>query len=384
MSNQRFSNLKKMFTKIAMIVNGSGDNVFAYRGNIWLFDDLYDDLDPDTISSINNELGITDEFLESNGEWETPEELRELIYESRPDILFGNIYDDGRKKTLHIHSLGSFSFDPKTSILVKKVLNQLGLHSASYSGSNDSDEYEVYKGEALGAVPDVVYHGTTTVYLKDIIKAGLRPGVSDSNYADRNIEHPNLVFFTSKLDEAQHHAVHTASRVGGDPLVLKISIPDKNLIVPDYDIDALFEDTVVYDYIPSGTRRPSTKSEKVNIKSPDAASREFGIFGYRGRIPSKFIESYYILPNADESFGKDEFWHESIDSYYEATPEEARIYAETKDNYGYGSFEEPEFDEEDWSLDDRVASIFCLRNIALGLKNKRSSELKRIAKLVIS
>ena len=326
--------------KISMFIKGvpNGKYIVAYKENIWRFPDYETEADEGMIKEISSILNLSEQHW-----WYSFGDLLEILGGAeRSDFLVGVITDN----TLNIFTNTSFMFDPKSSVLVKKVINELGLESAAYSDSMD-DEFDVHKREMKGDVYDVVYHGTSTKYLNNILKFGLMPGESKSNYPE--IIHPGLVFISSRFDEAQSHSVHTTGNVGGDPMILELSIPDKSLLTQDYDVDVKSEFSDFYDYIPSGTREDSKRYSEMEGDS-FSLSREFGMYGYRGRIPSKFITSYYIVPNAEETMGKAELYSLNVDSYYEATPEEASIYAETKSDLGYGSFEPTEYeDEEDLS-----------------------------------
>ena len=232
-----------------------------------------------------------------------------------------------------------------------------------------------------GETSNIMFHGTTTKYLGEILKTGIRAGRSRSNYD--LISHPDLIFFSSRFDEAQHHSMHTAQKAGGDPMVVEFSLPDKNLLVPDYDVDAQSGETNIYDYIPEETRNSSANYSSMTGAS-DALSREFGVYGYRGRISPKFISSYHILTNAEEMFSADEFWHQDSSSFYEATPEEAGIYWDTKNDYGYGQYEEMEDgEEEDWASDmSRPNKIAYFHRVAFRAILKRYAALEILNKLV--
>jgi len=345
--NFRLKILSDLALKTAMLTHGSGDIIIAYRGNIWRFnsENIYDALKEDEIEEISKSLGSGI----SSSEWETPDELTDEIRDNnRPDILVGRI-DGDIYKTLYLTNYSGFTLDPKSSILIKKIVKELDLDNVVYSSQIDDHDFGVSKWEAKGQISDVMFHGTTTKYLGEILKTGIRAGRSQSNY--EQIVHPNLIFFSSRFDEAQHHSVHTAQKVGGDPMVIELAVPDKNLLVPDYDVDAQSGETNIYDYISEETRNSSANYSSMT-GSADALSREFGIYGYRGRISPKFISSYHILTNAEEMFSSDELWYQDARSFYEATPEEAGIYWDTKNDYGVGQYEEmEEYEEEDWASD---------------------------------
>ena len=319
-----------------MFVKGDpeGENIVAYRENIWRMGDIPSD---EVRDDINNSVGI-------EAEWEGFYDLKdELDNENRMDVLFGTLLEGG--KTLHLDQIGSFKLDPKSSILVKKVVKELGARKIVYPADyNWGDEEEVPFYGARGKVADVMYHGTTSNYLENILKFGLVPGESKTNY--EGISHPNAVFFSSRIEEAQHHAVHTAGKVGGDPVIVNLKVPDPDLLIPDYDVDMGAGDTGCFDYICHTLR--SRQAGNLDTDS-FSLSREVGVYGYKGRVPASAIFAYDILMNAEGTMDASEMYDARLGEYTEATPEEAATYIETKDNLGMGSLEYPEwyFDDED-------------------------------------
>jgi len=317
-----------------MFVKGDpdGDNIVAYRENIWRMGDIPSD---EVRDDINDSIGI-------EAEWEGYYDLKdELDNENRMDVLFGSLLEGGR--TLHIEQIGSFKLDPKSSILVKKVVKELGARKIVYPADyNWGDEEEVPFYGARGKVADVMYHGTTSNYLENILKFGLVPGESKTNY--EGISHPNAVFFSSRMEEAQHHAVHTAGKVGGDPVIVNLKVPDPDLLIPDYDVDMGAGDTGCYDYICHTLR--SRQAGNLDTDS-FSLSREVGVYGYKGRVPASAIFAYDILMNAEETMSTSEMYDARLGEYMEATPEEAAIYIETKDTLGQGVFEYPEWYEDE-------------------------------------
>ncbi len=310
---------------IEMIVRGeaNGEYVVAFKKNIWRFDKI---IDPDIAEEISNTLKIDEE------EWGDFYDLMDAL-EGRSDILLGTV--DEHYKVLYLHGYGSFRFDPQSSILVKKVIKELGLSSVSYTSSDD-DERTVRKHNIKGQIPRNVYHGTSTNYIQGLLRFGLVPNRKETNY--EGISHPESVFFTSRTEEALHHAKHTANRVGGLPVVIELSVPNKNLIIPDYDIDIGAGDTGCYDYICAKLR----KNQRGNMEGDSLSlSREFGIYGYKGRVPASFFSSFYLPENQEE-------WeYTPFRDFFEADKEEVLIFSQTLEEYGYGSVEYPEFDDDD-------------------------------------
>ena len=314
-----------------MFVKGDpeGNNIIAYRQNIWR---LQDEVDEETKEEINQALDIDDD-------WDEVRDLQEILDSAgRNDVLVGGL-NWSRPNYLHLERVGSFFLDPKSSILVKKVVKELGASGVTYMPSDAGDE-QLPRWQLKGKIPNIMYHGTTTDYIPGLLKLGLVPGEKETNY--EGISHPGAVFFSSRFDEALHHAAHTAGKVGGDPMVVALRIPDKALMIPDYDVDIGSGDTGCYDYICQSLRNRQRGDLDVDSFS---LSREVGVYGYKGRIPASFLQEYNILMNAQEQ-GL-EMWDVTEADFASGTPEEAQIYYETKQELGYGSFEEPEYDDED-------------------------------------
>jgi hypothetical protein len=304
--------------------------VLAYGKDMWLLSDY--DIPEDVQNHIEKTLGV-----------EVGEFTRDLqeLGDYRADILYGDISDN----TLWLSSSGSYQFDPKASVLVKRVVDALGLSGVSYTTAGSDEDVETSKYAIEGKIPDIAYHGTSTEYAPAILKVGLKPGESRTNY--EAISHHDRIFFTTRFDEAWHHALHTSGKVGGDPMVIEHGIPDKNLLVPDYDVDVGSENTC-YDYICAKTRENQKKFGQQMKGKSFSLSREFGIFGYKGRIPANHIESYHVLMNAEDNYGDDKYYLER-DQITEMTRDELKIYLETKAEYGIGQTEYPEYDDEEES-----------------------------------
>ena len=233
------------------------------------------------------------------------------IAETVSDVLIGKIEDN----VLYIESsLGSNKFDPKSSIIVKKVVNQLGLEKVRYPEDLEDTETELYSHEIKGEIPDYAYHGTTSEYFEEIIRLGLRPGRSKSNWSKQGISHPDKIFFTTRIGEAQGHSTMTASKVGGYPMIIKFKIPDKNLLIADYDVEVQTRIPQFYEY---HTKTPYEKSIR---KKSFSLSKEFGIYGYKGSIMPKYFESFFIAfdESSENVFGLDQYQELNVDEAKDA------------------------------------------------------------------
>jgi hypothetical protein len=330
--------------KTSMIIRGEGsDGIVAYKEYIWRMDSGYDaEIDEATKKEISTSIGIDEDL------WTNHDDLAEVLHEeSRSDVLIGTLSDN----ILYLQEVGALSFDPKSSILIKKVVKALGAQGVESPGHIDNSD-RTYRYEIKGDINDIGYHGTTEKYLRDILSLGIKPGESETNYP--GIVHNDAVFFSSKFSEAQHHATHAVSRpvnpgsykkdsIGGDPMIIEFEIPDKDLIIPDYDVDMGSENTGRYDYV---EQRPKEDGSKMKGRAMPL-SREMGIYGYSGRIPASFIKAYYILLNSEQTLNQDEMFYASKDDYTRLTPDEALNYMNSKSDTGFGTPELIEYEEEE-------------------------------------
>ena len=264
-------------------------NVVAFDKWIWL-------IDPDAPSTENEKifldiikkLGIDqrDEHgnLIKSFEFDDAASFISNIMEYKADVLVGRI----QNKELSLFS-GGFQLDPKSSVLVKKVVNQLGLKSATYDDDLDSTERKVTKKKMTGQTGSTGYHGTATKYLRSILSKGIRPMQASSNYQKQGIEHQDLIFFSTRLGEAMGHAVHTAVGTKSLPVIIEFAIPDKDLVVADYDVEKMTGKDIHY-----RETGPASKGGTTYKTDPDKVSREVGVYGYHGNVNPVFIKYIYV------------------------------------------------------------------------------------------
>jgi hypothetical protein len=258
--------------------------VIAFNKWIWVLDSDQNtsELKRDILSKLEleDEIEILDDEFEKEDDYDFITSIQEKI----SDVLAGQI----QGKTLYLYDYGSVKQDPKSSILVKKVVQALKLNSSSYIEDLDSTETKVSKKKMIGNVGDLAYHGTSSKYLDNILKFGLKAGEADSNYSQAGIYHPDLLFFSTRIGEAMHHAIHTASKVNGNAIIIAFKIPDKDQIIADYDIEKLTRSDKYY------TDMGKYNDSQSYIKDPDKLSKIFGVYGYKKRIPASFISHVYV------------------------------------------------------------------------------------------
>lgn len=289
-----------------------GNGIIAYGDKIWLFDtdtdwtlEQFEDLVRTAKIDLTKMYGNKDGDMEVALE-QFQDSASSFIEElKRHDIFIGSMSDG----ILYQDYRSDMNFDPKSSVLVKKVAAQLGLNASALQIDMSGNEELVHKSKMKG-VPYIktAYHGTTTNYIDSIMKIGLRPRnvtKSKTNYA--RIDHSDAIFFTTKIGKAAYHA-QNATRHGGRPLIVSFSIPDQSKIIPDYDID-MDSGGKTYTHIQNNLGQASVGKM---IGDPAKLSREFGNYGYRGSIPPKFINDEFLIMIGD---GDDELSIESFQSF---------------------------------------------------------------------
>lgn len=271
------------------------ENVIAHRDSIWLVPD--EDIPADVSEDIAARTGLEPSDTYAN--------FQEQGYDGRPDVIFGVI--DG--ETLYLTNRDDAGHNPVTSLLIKKVVHQLGLRKVETNyvdGEEEVDEI-TYKGEMLGRIPDVVYHGTASRYIGAILRQGIGPN-SNANWPKVGKFH-DRVFLTARKGYAKFHA-NRALESGGIPIIVATRLPDRNLIDLDFDVAGTYygsdharTQSAGYSSSMKTTghyaHAHTTTQEIIKRNAGTDYTRESGVFAYKGRIPASFIQFYVVPGGAD-------------------------------------------------------------------------------------
>jgi len=250
----------------------------------------------------------------------------QTLVEYIEDILIGEVEEDN---ILRINNIAITSFDPKSSVLVKKVATALKVKSVTYPETTDAEKSTtVPRKKLLGIVPDVGYHGTSSKYIHDIVRMGLQPDKSKSNWDE--ITHEGIIFFSTRIGTSIFHAVRTSTLrkyTRGLPIIVEFKIPDKNRLIADYDVENLTNRQQFYNY-------SYADKKKVRSDKPFSLSKEFGIYGYRGNIKPVFITNIYVYNN-QEKMGTDDVMYASVTDFKKMKPKSAEKHITELEELGF-------------------------------------------------
>jgi len=237
--------------------------------------------------------------------------------EEAPDILVGKW--NPKDKGLVIWD--THEIVPQTSLQVKKVAKQLGAKTVTYSyydhiGGDDSVDKDVPVKKLKGEAPQVMYHGTSTTRLKELLKYGLDPGRGRSQFGKVGIFHPEHIFMAATFDSATFYADNAVSNDRANnrswesfPIIIEFTVPDPDLLVPDFDAD-ITAGAKPY-YIHKNTPPTKTAMKAMGV------SREIGKWGYKGRVPTSFFKWIYYYNPSQKKWHKShpEVWKRLLDNY---------------------------------------------------------------------
>ena len=286
---KHIKNYKSYLTINELFVHKNDDELdgkyfILYKENLWIFSE--DEWE---------EKELWNKINKNTGEDLFDEDLYDSIIKLSEDhayILTGQIIDS------YIVINGSNSYrHSSSSIDLKKLKKEIDLPiKVEYRSGPYLDNEEDFELDIISDYKDAYYyHGTTTEYLREISKTGIRPMDKNSNYD--KINHMDKIFFTSNMERALYHANTAAINTKSFPIILKFKVPDIDKVVIDYDLSMDFygEDTDInnelgYSNIKKNSGSSYIKknsilkdSEKVNILN------KLGIYGYKGRIAPSFI-----------------------------------------------------------------------------------------------
>lgn len=287
-------NLKTLLTELVVRDLTTGDtegkykHIIVYKGNLFILDGG-SNLDP--VKFALKDHPEAKHVIDTEDMYD----MLSSIADAGSDILVGNWYPD--KGGLVVWN--SSEIIPLTSLNVKKAAKELGATTITYQHGEDKD-IDIPTRKLMSGQSKKMFHGTASDQLRKILKFGLDPGRGPSRFAHRGIQHTEYIYFAATFQTCGFYAEH-AVRISENPysnfpIIIEIEVPDPNLLVPDFDADM---STTEKPYYPYGKRREVSPMKSMGI------SRETGKWGYKGRIPARFIKWVYYFNTYQKK------WHRS-------------------------------------------------------------------------
>lgn len=286
--------LSPMLNELVMtdLTTGSGETRYflVHRGKIFVFDR------DSKVDRAAQAIKDHPEFYNIGDKIDDVHEFLIAASEAGPDILVGEWYPE--RKAIVIWSQSEIA--PTTSIQVKKVAQSLGAKQLTYRyidyvGKNDDAEKNMSAKKATGKIPKKMYHGTSSHELSSILKYGLDPGRGPGRFGHHDVKHNEHVFLSGNFESALFYADNAVrqakQRWDNFPIIIELEVPDPNLLAPDYDADATAGQTDMERYYQFRTDNPS----QLHTMDAMTASQETAKWGYKGRIPAKFIKQVWYF-----------------------------------------------------------------------------------------
>lgn len=280
-------------------VDDKNFDIIVHRGKIWIFNSFKDNKNDALINSLikNLHLKLDTKYIDEIN-------LVEIIHyigEERPDILYGNIING---KILHIDTYG-IKQDPYSSKLIIDVIKIFNLDKVTTEDPETDEEIIIPRQKILGRIPDILFHGTNSRFIKNILSKGIMP-VSHSNWD--KIKFPNLIFLASDPEYAAYQARTQAHRLNGEiPIIIATKIPDKSKLVLDFDIAFNLygkdhPEVKKLGYFNQNTKKLFKRRQEITkliqkVNKGTDLNSQMGVFGYKGRIPSTMFKEFFYPPN---------------------------------------------------------------------------------------
>ena len=295
------------------------DVIVVFRGNVYpiYVNDTSEQNIQYTINIIKEICkvydGLSDIFFNNDGTLkdmyqENPLRLTNAFgnFEGLPKLLYGYVTEHyGEYALAFDYSMYDVANSQEFKQLLKTgILNQFSfilLNDKAYTLEQLLDgSYNNRKRDDTNITP-LLYHGTTTNVIYNIMKNGLRQVKENSNF---KIENKGYVYLTSVYESAYNYAKMYAMSKGGDECVIVVDTSkiNKNNIVLDYDFASEYtkdiENSPYQDKI-----EPNSMYYKGNVaKNASNNGTKYGKIGYKGIIMPNAIRGAYVYENGSREF----------------------------------------------------------------------------------
>lgn len=267
----------------------------AWKDKLFILDDNSD------ISSALEHLSHHPSKIDKN--IDTLDDLLNVVMDMPEDVLSGTYNSNDR----HLYIQG-YKGNPITSVLLKKIIKQLRIKTVERTDVSDDDNIITKAHKTTGEIPKIGFHGTNTINLEKILRAGIDISKGEGNFTHNDVYHTEEIFFGATFDIAKFYANHSTydhnnrsydgvkKKSGAEPAIIEFKITDPSKIVPDFDADAITTKDKYYQH--NVDQRDFSDMKSMGL------SKEIGKFGYNGRIlPTSFLW-IYIYSQAEKKWKK--------------------------------------------------------------------------------
>ena len=232
-------------------------------------------------------------------------------FEGFPGLLFGYVteYDGDYALSFDFSSYDAANSTEMRSLMRTDIPWQFGyilFNGEAYTPGQVMDgDFRNAVGKGSNVAP-LAFHGTTDLYLSEIMSKGIRQKRENSIFG---FENKGYVYLTSVYESALNYARMYVSAKGGRECVLEVDTGriDRNRMVLDHDFAAEFTtDISGSPYDGRVTPRGVHYKGDVARNSSDNGTK-YGKFGYRGTVmPGAIIGAYVMTENGMEYMKADE------------------------------------------------------------------------------
>ncbi len=295
------------------------DVIIVFRGNVYpIYMNNTSEENIQYIINIIKEIckvydGLSDIFFNDDGTLkdtyrENPLRLTNAFgnFEGLPKLLYGYVTEyDGEYALAFDYSMYDVANSQEFRQLLKTgILNQFGfilLNDEPYTLEQLLDGSYVNRKRETTNITPLLYHGTTTNVIYDIMRNGLRQVKENSNF---KVENTGYVYLTSVYESAYNYAKMYAMSKGGDECVIVVDTSriNKNNIVLDYDFANEYT-TDIENSPYKGRIKPRNGFYKGNVaRNASNNGTKYGKIGYKGIIMPNAIKGAYVYENGSREF----------------------------------------------------------------------------------
>lgn len=283
--------------------------------------------DDNYLDKLFSDLGLDVDGIEYD-------EITQVIMEKLPSAI---VFSYKGSDTLDIYRSMNYTFDHNISHhfmeTLKTLKKELGVKYIDICenylvGDQEHDHSETIninillnnftKDLKVRKLPDVVYHGTCTKNINNILKLGLMPKTGKSNF--KRIYHENdYIFLSTDIKDSIFYSTNSAEQTKSFPIVLEIDTTciDPDNVDFDYDfyVEFIGDGNEYFDELKS-TENYKEKQNLLQELKDKYIGATYRKFSYKKRIPTKYIKKIYYLSDGDGDFS-DYYNNQDFDDFLE-------------------------------------------------------------------